>query len=122
IVTSATVFDGLVLQLFSLVALTMLLLTTALSGGSVDSLPESHERFVGILVITIVGVIVYRTGRQALLRPEPATVQAAVKTGVFSLVWLDVAAVAAFTGVSPALAVAAWWVPAFLLGKWLYST
>ena len=52
----------------------------------------------------------------------PETFQKAVKTAVLSLVWLDVAAVAAVRGPSSALVVASLWVPAFLLGRWLYST
>jgi 4-hydroxybenzoate polyprenyltransferase len=49
-------------------------------------------------------------------------IQRAVKTGVLSLVWLDVALVACVRGPIEALAVASLWLPAFLLGRWLYST
>jgi 4-hydroxybenzoate polyprenyltransferase len=49
-------------------------------------------------------------------------VQHAVKTGVLSLVWLNVGVVLAVRGVSTSLAVALLWLPAFLLGRRLYST
>jgi hypothetical protein len=38
------------------------------------------------------------------------------------MVWIDVAAVAAVGGPVAAIPVAALWIPAFLLGRWLYST
>ena len=76
----------------------------------------------GLLVLAIVALIVNRADGLAILAPRPETIQRAVKTGVLSLVWLDVGLVAAVRGPGPALAVAALWVPAFLLGKWLYST
>jgi 4-hydroxybenzoate polyprenyltransferase len=76
----------------------------------------------GLLVLLAVGFLTIRAGVIAYRRPVPETFQRAVKTGVLSLVWLDVAAVAAVRGPSTALVVAALWVPAFLLGKWLYST
>lgn len=77
---------------------------------------------VGLPVLLAVAAVVGRADLRALLTPQPATVQKAVKTGVLSLVWLNVALVAAVRGPAPALAVAALWVPAFLLGRWLYST
>ena len=50
------------------------------------------------------------------------SIQKTVKTGILSLVWLNVGLVAAVRGIEPAAIVAALWVPAFLLGRWLYST
>ena len=76
----------------------------------------------GLVVLLAVGFLAGRSGLRAYRDPIPATFQGAVKVGVLSLVWLDVAAVAAVRGPAPALSVAALWVPAFLLGKWLYST
>jgi 4-hydroxybenzoate polyprenyltransferase len=76
----------------------------------------------GIVVLGILTPVVNRAVIRALRKPEPALIQRAVKTGVLSLVWLDVALVACVRGPWPALAVAALWVPAFVLGKWLYST
>ncbi len=76
----------------------------------------------GLVVLLVVAAIVGRAGVRAFRRPVPETFQRAVKTGVLSLVWLDVAAVAAVRGPVAALAVAALWLPAFLLGRRLYST
>ena len=49
-------------------------------------------------------------------------IKKAVKAGIFSLVWIDVGLVAAVRGPQVALAVAILWLPAYLLGRWLYST
>ena len=76
----------------------------------------------GILALLAVAAVVNRAGVRALRRPTPGTFQAAVKTGVLSLVWIDVATVAAFRGPAASLAVAALWVPAFLLARRLYAT
>ena len=76
----------------------------------------------GLVLLALVAVVVNRAGLRAFREPTPAMFQAAVKTGVFSLVWLDVAAVASARGPAPALIVAALWVPAFLIGRRLYST
>ncbi|MDB5351739.1 MAG: 4-hydroxybenzoate polyprenyltransferase-like prenyltransferase [Planctomycetota bacterium] len=76
----------------------------------------------GLLVLAVVALIVNSAVGRAVVDPSPKTIQTAVKTGVLSLVWLDVGLVAAVRGPGPALAVAALWVPAFVLGKWLYST
>lgn len=76
----------------------------------------------GLLVLLVVAWIVNAATGRALRSPTPSYRQQAVKTGVLALVWLDVGLVAAVRGPAHALAVAALWVPAFLLGKWLYST
>jgi 4-hydroxybenzoate polyprenyltransferase len=76
----------------------------------------------GLLVLLMVALVVTLAAARALRTPVPALVQRAVKTGVLSLVWLNVGVVLAVRGVLPALAVAVLWVPAFLLGRWLYST
>jgi 4-hydroxybenzoate polyprenyltransferase len=70
----------------------------------------------------VVAFIVNLAGARALREPSPQRLQGAVKTGVLSLVWLHVGVVAAVRGPVPALAVAALWLPAFLLGRRLYST
>ncbi len=59
---------------------------------------------------------------RAIIFPTPEQTQRAVKTAVLSLVWLDVAIVGGVQGWLPSLTVAALWVPAFLLARWLYST
>lgn len=76
----------------------------------------------GLFVLAVVALLINIADGQAVQEPNPATIQRAVKTGVLSLVWLNVGLVAAVRGVGPALVVAAWWLPAFVLGKWLYST
>ncbi|HWE40285.1 MAG TPA: UbiA family prenyltransferase [Isosphaeraceae bacterium] len=85
----------------------------------------THQRDadpIGLFVLAGVGALAVRAGGRAVQDPVPATIQRAVKTGVLALVWLDVGLVAAARGPTPALAVAACWVPAFVLGRWLYST
>jgi len=76
----------------------------------------------GLFVLLIVAAVANIAGVRAYRRPVPETFQKAVKTGVLSLVWLDVAAVAEVRGPVAALAVAALWVPAFLLARRLYAT
>jgi 4-hydroxybenzoate polyprenyltransferase len=76
----------------------------------------------GLLVLLLVGLVVSLAAAGALRDPVPARVQNAVKTGVLALVWLDVGVVIAVRGVTAALPVALLWLPAFLLGRWIYST
>ena len=59
---------------------------------------------------------------RAIERPIPEHIQKYVKTGILSLVWLHVGLVAAVRGPELALPIAALWLPAFILGRWLYST
>lgn len=77
---------------------------------------------VGLVVLLLVAAIVNRADLRALRNPVPGTLQRAVKTGVLSLVWLNVGVVAAVRGPAHALAVAVLWFPAYRLGRWLYST
>lgn len=77
---------------------------------------------IGLLIIGLIVLLVNRAAAVALRRPEPRTIQRTVKTGILSLVWLNVGLVAAVRGIEPAAIVAVLWVPAFLLGRWLYST
>jgi 4-hydroxybenzoate polyprenyltransferase len=83
---------------------------------------SAQHRLIGIAVLLTVGVVVNRATIRAVREPNPRHLQAAVKTGVLSVVWLNVGIVAAVRGPLPALAVAGLWVPAYLLGRWLYST
>ncbi len=76
----------------------------------------------GILVLALVAIAVNLAAAGALRKPSPRSIQNLVKTGILSLVWLDVGLVAAVRGPQPAAMVAVLWVPAFLLGRWLYST
>jgi 4-hydroxybenzoate polyprenyltransferase len=76
----------------------------------------------GILVIGLIGLVVNQAATAAIRQPTPQTIQRTVKTGILSLVWLNVGLVAAVRGIGPAAVIAALWVPAYLLGRWLYST
>ncbi len=85
---------------------------------------DQTQRFplVGLVLWLFLYQVVSRATFRAIRNPVPATVQRAVKTGVLALVWLDVALVASIPNLPLALVVAALWVPAFVLGRWLYST
>jgi 4-hydroxybenzoate polyprenyltransferase len=76
----------------------------------------------GILVLATVALAVNLAAAGAIKQPLPALIQKTVKTGIFSLVWLHVGLVASVRGLELAAPIAALWVPAYLLGRWLYST
>jgi 4-hydroxybenzoate polyprenyltransferase len=76
----------------------------------------------GILVLALVGLAISLKAARALKDPSPEHVQRTVKTGILSLVWLHVGLVAAVRGPEQAATIAALWVPAYILGRWLYST
>ncbi|WP_068409716.1 UbiA family prenyltransferase [Planctomyces sp. SH-PL62] len=76
----------------------------------------------GLLVLALAALAINAAASRAIREPSPALIRRAVKTGVLSLVWLDVALVASVRGPLPALAVAALWPPAFLLARRLYAT
>jgi 4-hydroxybenzoate polyprenyltransferase len=84
--------------------------------------PGDSRAIAGLIVWIVACVVINLANFGALRNPVPTFVQRAVKTGVLSLVWLDVVAVTTVRGPTAGLTVAALWVPAFLLGKWLYST
>jgi 4-hydroxybenzoate polyprenyltransferase len=71
--------------------------------------------------ITIAGFIGWRFFI-AIVHPEPTLVQAAVKSGILSIILLDATIVTAFYGIVPGLAVVSLLVPAIVLGRWVYST
>jgi 4-hydroxybenzoate polyprenyltransferase len=75
--------------------------------------------FVYLLVTTgfVAGWPIY----QAILRPTPTLVQAAVKQSVFGLVFLDATLATALVGVT-GLAILLLLLPAIYLGRWVYST
>jgi 4-hydroxybenzoate polyprenyltransferase len=77
---------------------------------------------LGGLVLGVVAWLVNRAGVRAVWEAVPGVTQQAVKTSVLCLVWLNVGVVASVRGPGEALAVAALWVPAFVLAKWLYAT
>jgi 4-hydroxybenzoate polyprenyltransferase len=76
----------------------------------------------GLLVLVLVALAVNLAASRAIYQPIPAVLQRTVKTGILSLVWILVGLVASVRGPAPAAAVAGLWFPAFLLGRWLYST
>jgi 4-hydroxybenzoate polyprenyltransferase len=76
----------------------------------------------GILAIAIIALVVNQAATAAIKQPTARSIQKTVKTGILSLVWLNVGLVAAVRGIEPAGVVAAFWVPAYLLGRWLYAT
>jgi 4-hydroxybenzoate polyprenyltransferase len=113
---------GLVAGLFLQDVALITLFSACLRPEWFHSMGYSGSSGSGLIVLSAVVFFVNRAGLIAYRRPVPETFQKAVKTGVLSLVWLDVAVVAAVRGPTAALVVAVLWVPAFLLGKWLYST
>jgi 4-hydroxybenzoate polyprenyltransferase len=76
----------------------------------------------GLLVLALVAIALNVAAAGAIRARTPRSVQSVVKTGILSLVWLHVGLLAAVRGPQPAAMVAAVWVPAFILGRWLYST
>lgn len=76
----------------------------------------------GLLVLALVALVVNLAATRAIYQPVPAVIQKAVKTGILALVWIDVGLVAAVRGPQAAAVIAGLWVPAYLLGRWLYST
>jgi 4-hydroxybenzoate polyprenyltransferase len=117
---SAGVATGLALENLGIVGL----LTAALQPGRFPMPPTDPglTPLEGLILLCLVALVVNRAVVMALREPIPARVQQAVKTGVLSLVWLNVGVVLAVRGQPAALAVAVLWLPAFLLGRWFYST
>lgn len=58
----------------------------------------------------------------AIHSPQPASVQAAVKTCLLSLIWLNAAIVCALHNPRWALMVLLLLIPSLMLGRWIYST
>lgn len=119
------VASGLVVQNIAL----LLLATTCLAptrfsvaGGDTAVPLAGLSPFLGVAVLAILAVVINRAAGRAVANPVPATIQAAVKTSVLALVWLNVALVAAVRGPEFALIVASLWIPAYLLARWLYAT
>ncbi len=76
----------------------------------------------GILVLALVALAVNSAASSAIRQPTPNLIQRAVKVGILSLIWLNVGLVVAVRGLEPACVIAALWVPAYILGRWLYTT
>jgi 4-hydroxybenzoate polyprenyltransferase len=82
---------------------------------------DSQPQYWVLLWIALAALIGWRFVR-AILRPQPANVQAAVKSGILSIVVLDAAVVLAVRGMWPAIGILLLLVPAIALGRWVYST
>ena len=108
---------GFGLELVGMVGLALVALGLYRALNVVQEFP-----MVGLVVWLVLIQIVGRATYRAIRRPVPEQIQRAVKTGVLSLVWLDVAVVTTVRDPGLGLIVAGLWVPAFLLGRWLYST
>jgi 4-hydroxybenzoate polyprenyltransferase len=76
----------------------------------------------GLFVLALVALAVNLRASRAIQQPTPALIQKTVKSSILALVWLHVGVVAAVRGLEPAALVALLWVPATILGRWLYST
>jgi 4-hydroxybenzoate polyprenyltransferase len=87
--------------------------------------PDPSRRLIpieGILVLALVALAINSAASRAIKQPVPELIQKTVKTGILSLIWLNVGVVVAVRGLGPACVIAALWVPAFLLGRGLYTT
>jgi len=118
---SRGLYLGLILENLGLLGLVVAALQPRLFPNTSTVGPRSLP-LEGLLVLLLVAWVVNLAGSRALREPIPARLQRAVKTGVLSLVWLNVGMVMAVRSPSLGLLVALTWIPAFLLGKWLYST
>jgi hypothetical protein len=76
----------------------------------------------GLLVLALVAFAVNSSAARAIERPIPELIQKNIKTSLLALIWLHVGVIAGVRGLEPAALVALLWVPAFVLGRWLYST
>ena len=76
----------------------------------------------GLLVLALVALAVNSSAANALAEPVPQLIQKNIKTTLLALIWLHVGVIAGVRGLEPALLLALLWVPAFILGRWLYST
>jgi 4-hydroxybenzoate polyprenyltransferase len=76
----------------------------------------------GLLVFAVVAMVVNLGAARTIRQPTPGQIQKSVKSSILTLVWLNVGLVAAVRGPEMAALVALFWVPAFILGRWLYST
>jgi 4-hydroxybenzoate polyprenyltransferase len=76
----------------------------------------------GLLVLALVAFAVNLAAARAIRNPIPPLIQTQVKVGILALIWLHVGVVASVRGLGPAALVALFWVPAYILGRCLYST
>jgi 4-hydroxybenzoate polyprenyltransferase len=115
-----TILAGLLLENVALVGLAGV--TLSHRKFPVPALDRPLIPLEGLLILAMVALAVNMRAVRAIERPTPAFVQTTVKTGILSLVWLHVGVVAGVRGLEPAALVALLWAPAYILGRWLYST
>jgi hypothetical protein len=81
---------------------------------------KKPELFALLLALMMASVL--RRAFVAAADPTPRNVQLAVKHSILSLIWLDAVVVAAVAPLEYSIGVALLLVPAYLLGRWVYST
>jgi len=86
------------------------------------ALPASKVALWQQFMLLLGLLILYRCLMAILNRGQPRYVQMAVAHCLRSLIVLDAFACLAVAGIIPAIAIFALLVPAFVLGRWLYST
>jgi 4-hydroxybenzoate polyprenyltransferase len=90
-------------------------------GDKIATMFDTQPLYWASLWLLVAALIGQRMVR-AILRPEPALVQSAVKTSILSIILLDAIVVLAVRGLVPALVVLLLLIPAILLGRRIYST
>jgi 4-hydroxybenzoate polyprenyltransferase len=75
-----------------------------------------------LLILAMVSITLARRCMSAVITPEPKLVQMAVKVSILSLIPLNAAVCAARADSAYAIGVALLLLPAFALGRWVYST
>jgi 4-hydroxybenzoate polyprenyltransferase len=108
----AKLVQGLALQGFGMA---MLLFAPRL-------LPGAFQVDMWPLLLLVLGLSIGRHAVNAIIDPQPARVQAAVKFAILSIISLDAAVVLYSAGPGFAICVCVLVVPAMLLGQWVYST
>ncbi len=74
------------------------------------------------LVWILLALVIGSRFLQAILDPQPVRVQAAVKSGILSIIVLDAVTVFALRGPGPSIAIMSLILPTIALGAWIYST
>src|SRR5262249_19477751 len=84
------------------------LASAALAHQRFPSPPPGHPLIPleGLFVLALIAVVVNQAATTAIKRPTPRSIQRTVKTGILSLVWLNVGLVAAVRGIEPAAVIA----------------
>jgi hypothetical protein len=94
-------------------------------GAGIGKLPAigngQQVQLVWMLLVLLM-ITVLRRALSAVSNPTPDRVQAAVKHGILSLIWLDAATSLVAAPPLDAICIAALLIPALLLGRWVYST